>query len=153
MCTCAPAGPRHPNQRLPSPAGSPRPVPAVRCPCNSGDTLEACCGRFLDAPAGTRFAPTAGALMRSRYTAFATGNAAYLLRTWHPDTRPGSVGLDPGQQWYRLDILDTVRGGPLDHDGIVAFRAHFRAGGARDSLLETSRFVRIGRQWLYVDAL
>ncbi|PYI67492.1 hypothetical protein CVV68_10415 [Arthrobacter livingstonensis] len=125
----------------------------MRCPCNSGDTLEGCCGRFLDAPADTAFPPTAEALMRSRYTAFATGDTAYLLHTWHPDTRPASLELDPGQQWYRLDILDTVRGGPWDNDGGVSFEAHFRRRGARDSLRENSRFVRIGRQWLYVEPL
>ena len=91
--------------------------------------------------------------MRSRYTAFATGNAPYLLRTWHADTRPDKLELDPGQQWYRLDILDTVRGGPWDNDGVVSFRAHFRHQGVRESVTETSRFVRLGKQWLYLDAL
>ncbi|RAN79780.1 hypothetical protein B5P43_13190 [Bacillus sp. SRB_336] len=133
------------------------PVPADadarRCPCNSGDTLAACCGRFIHAPAGTPFPPTAEALMRSRYTAFATLSADYLLRTWHPDTRPDTLELDPQQHWYRLEILSTVRGGPWDNDGVVSFRARYRHGGVRDSLSETSRFVRLGKQWLYVDAL
>lgn len=43
--------------------------------------------------------------MRSRYSAFAIGDGDYLLRTWHPDTRPDALDLDPDQRWYRLDIL------------------------------------------------
>ncbi|WP_280273702.1 YchJ family metal-binding protein, partial [Nocardia wallacei] len=42
----------------------------------SGETLTDCCGPRLD---GTRPAPTAEALMRSRYTAFAVGDVDYLL--------------------------------------------------------------------------
>ncbi len=91
--------------------------------------------------------------MRSRYTAFATLSADYLLRTWHPDTRPDTLELDPQQHWYRLEILNTARGGPWDNDGVVSFRACYRHRGVRDSLAETSRFVRLGKQWLYVDAL
>ena len=32
--------------------------------------------------------------MRSRFTAFVTGDSNYLLATWHPDTRPESLSLD-----------------------------------------------------------
>src|SRR5206468_6493939 len=44
---------------------------AVRCPCGSPLPYDDCCGRLH---VGTA-APTAEALMRSRYSAFATGNA------------------------------------------------------------------------------
>ncbi|MCU6478850.1 YchJ family protein [Arthrobacter silviterrae] len=121
-----------------------------RCPCNSGDTYAGCCGRFIDAGS---FPPTAEALMRSRFTAFATGNASYLLKTWHPDTRPGTLELDGSQQWVRLDIRGITDGGPWDTEGVVSFTAHYRREGTRGSQAETSRFTRIGRQWLYVDAL
>jgi len=127
-------------------------ITTQRCPCQSGDTLGDCCARFLNA-VGTAFPPTAQALMRSRFTAFATGDAGYLLATWHPAHRPSGLELDPEQQWYRLDILETRAGGPLDTDGEVTFRAHYRYQGARESFTETSSFVRMGRQWLYVSAL
>jgi SEC-C motif-containing protein len=123
-----------------------------RCPCQSGDTFGACCARFLNAP-GTAFPPTAEALMRSRFTAFATGNTDYLLRTWHPGNRPAELELDPDQHWYRLDILETLQGGPLEATGVVRFRAHYRHQGVKESFAETSSFVRVGKQWLYVDAL
>lgn len=89
--------------------------------------------------------------MRSRFTAFATGGAAYLLRSWHPSTRPDDLELDAGTRWTRLDILDTAAGGPFDTDGVVAFEAFFRERGAPGSMRERSRFVRENRVWLYVD--
>lgn len=62
----------------------------TRCPCASGDTVAACCGPLLDgAPA-----PTAERLMRSRYTAFVREDGAYLLRTWHPETRPETITFE-----------------------------------------------------------
>jgi len=95
---------------------------------------------------------TAAQLMRSRYTAFAIGDEDYLLRSWHPRTRPDHLELDPDQQWYLLEVLRTERGGLLENDGIVEFRAHYRHFGERHSLHETSRFVRENGSWLYVSA-
>lgn len=90
--------------------------------------------------------------MRSRYTAFAVGNLPYLLRSWHLDTRPATLELDPATQWRRLDIVRTVRGGPLDTEGAVDFRAFYRQDGAAGVLQETSRFVRQDGRWVYLDA-
>lgn len=89
--------------------------------------------------------------MRSRFTAFAVMDADYLLRTWHPDTRPAALDLDPDQQWTQLDILGTTGGGLLDRDGTVEFRAHYRYGGERDNLHELSRFARVDGRWMYLD--
>ena len=125
-----------------------RRVSIPRCPCLSGETYDACCRPIHEgAPA-----PTAERLMRSRFSAFALGDAASLLRSWHPSTRPASLDLDYGLRWYRLDILRTERGGPFDRDGVVEFVAHHR-GSERGSQHETSRFVREGRDWFYVAAL
>lgn len=125
-------------------------TPESRCPCLSGETYGNCCARFHS---GAASAPTAEALMRSRYSAFATGNTAYLLATWHPQKRPATLELDSGLQWRRLDILDTSGGGPLDSTGTVRFRAHYRQDGQRGSQEELSSFVRERSQWLYVDGV
>ncbi|MCX7522574.1 YchJ family protein [Microbacterium sp. STN6] len=119
-----------------------------RCPCLSGETYAACCGRFHR---GEATAPTAERLMRSRYSAFAVGDAAYVLATWHPRTRPGALELDADQQWRRLDVLRTEGGGMLEQSGTVEFRAYFRVGGERGSLHEVSRFERVDGAWVYVD--
>lgn len=125
----------------------------MRCPCNSGDRFRHCCARYV---VQGKDAPTAEALMRSRFSAFATGNSGHLLRTWHPGTRPASLELDPGQQWYLLEILATHDGGAFATSGTVTFRAHWRSAATRkgkESFTETSSFAREGRQWFYVDAL
>ncbi len=125
---------------------------AARCPCLSGESYGACCGRLHrgEAPAAT-----AEALMRSRFSAFALGDAAYLLRSWHSSTRPAVLELDAGLRWYRLDIEGTAGGGLLDTGGTVEFTAHYREpqgrdGGGRGSQHENSRFVREDGRWVYL---
>lgn len=88
--------------------------------------------------------------MRSRFSAFAVGNAGYLLATWHPSTRPDSLELDPELRWYRLDILDRTAGGPLATRGEVEFEAFWRSPDARGSQRERSVFAREGGRWYYV---
>ncbi|MGC5334144.1 YchJ family protein [Micromonospora sp. DT62] len=120
------------------------------CPCGAGQPYAGCCGRLHR---GEADAATAEALMRSRYSAFAVGDTAYLLRSWHSSTRPGALDLDPGQRWTSLEILDTDRGGLFDATGTVEFRAHHRAGGQPGTQSERSRFVREDGRWVYLDAL
>lgn len=91
--------------------------------------------------------------MRSRFTAFAIGDARHLLRTWHPSTRPDRLDLDDDIRWQRLDILDHQLGGPFDDRGIVEFEAFYRDAGGRGALRERSSFVREDRLWLYVDGI
>ncbi|MFI2763045.1 YchJ family protein [Streptomyces echinatus] len=114
------------------------------CPCGLPRPYDACCGRFH---AGSASAPTAELLMRSRYSAFVRGNAAYLLRTWHPRTRPGRLDLDPRTKWTGLEILDTAEGSAFHPTGTVTFRASYHGG----SLHERSRFERVDGAWVYVD--
>jgi SEC-C motif-containing protein len=116
--------------------------------CLSGDQYAQCCGRFHS---GGAEAATAEQLMRSRYSAFALLDAGYLRRTWHPDTAPAALDLDPDMLWRRLDIVSTTGGGPFDSAGTVQFRAHYRHGAERGILHEVSRFVRENGRWFYVD--
>ncbi len=116
------------------------------CPCG-GATYRTCCLPFHLGAA----APTAEALMRSRYSAFAFGRRPYLRSTWAPATRPRDVDLDDGVVWRRLQIVDTARGGPGDDTGVVEFRAAFRSAEGAGVLHERSRFVRLGGRWMYLD--
>lgn len=117
------------------------------CPCGSGVTIDGCCGPIV---AGERAAPTAERLMRSRFTAFALGDEAHLLRSWHPSTCPDDVRIVPGQRWVGLEIVATDAGGMLDQRGEVEFRAHHERGGRPGVLHERSRFVRHEGRWVYV---
>ncbi len=118
----------------------------ARCPCGSGETYPACCGRFHS---GAAVAATAQLLMRSRYSAFAVGDPGYLCDTWDPASRPAHVELDGEVNWTWLEIVDTVRGGPFDADGVVEFRAHYRGPRGHSARHERSRFVKKGGRWLY----
>lgn len=88
--------------------------------------------------------------MRSRYCAFALGNADYLLASWHPSTRPTTLDLDPDVRWYRLDILGRTRGGMLDTEGTVEFVASYRSPDGPGSQHENSTFVRENGRWYFV---
>lgn len=121
---------------------------AKPCPCRRGEPFDSCCGPIL---AGTRPAPTAETLMRSRYTAYVVGDTDYLLRSWHPNTRPADLELDPGQRWLFLEIVGTQRGGPFDDNGTVEFIAHYKLDGVRDAMHELSTFVRVDGAWVYLD--
>jgi SEC-C motif-containing protein len=122
--------------------------PIGPCPCGRGLPYADCCGPIL---AGDAPARTAEALMRSRYSAYVVGDAAHLLRTWAPETRPTRVTFDPNRRWTGLTILDVTDGGLLARTGEVEFVAEATNDGEEDDLHERSRFRRDGGAWLYVD--
>ncbi|MYZ08543.1 hypothetical protein GT028_14360 [Streptomyces sp. SID2999] len=127
------------TSRTPSRTAAP-----AACPCGLPGNYADCCGRFH---AGDVAAPSAEALMRSRYSAFVVGDVEYLVRTWHPGTRPERLDLDPGMRWTGLEILGTEGGSAFHSTGTVTFRASYRGG----SLHERSRFERVDGAWVYVD--
>jgi len=89
--------------------------------------------------------------MRSRYSAYATGQPDYVFRTWHPRTRPVDISPVPDVTWVSLEILRTVDGGVSDDTGVVEFRAGYDSADGRQVLHETSRFERRAGRWVYVD--
>lgn len=121
-----------------------------RCPCGSGAVYNACCGPLHH---GERLAETAEELMRSRYAAYARGDSEYLLRTWHPRTRPAVATIHPEVVWKGLTVIDTDAGGSDDDAGEVEFTAVFDQGGRPGSMHERSRFERRARRWFYVDGV
>ena len=119
----------------------------ANCPCGTGLNYDDCCGPYHRS---ISVAPTAEALMRSRFSAYARRDADYVLRTWHPSTRPRTLDLNPDMQWVRLDVLDRTGGALLDAVGTVRFEAHFVDDGKPGVMRENSRFVRENGEWWYV---
>lgn len=117
------------------------------CLCDTGKLYDDCCGRWHSG----RPAPTALALMRSRYTAFALEFGDYLLDTWHPDTRPETLDLDPDTEWTGLRIDATSDGKAWDTEGTVTFTASFTSPDGRGELREVSRFFFDDGRWYYYD--
>ena len=123
------------------------------CPCGRGRAYADCC-RPLHR--GERKAATAEELMRSRYAAFARGQADYLVKTLHPSKRAPHERRDlerslKHQRWTRLEVLATEGGSMFELSGTVTFAAHYDARGQAGVLRERSRFVREDGVWYYVD--
>ncbi len=112
---------------------------AKTCPCGSGALFSSCCEPIISGA----IAPSAEALMRSRYSAYASGCWNYLRQSWHPDTRPSKV-TPTDTCWLGLSIVKAT-------EDSVEFIAGFREGSKVMSLHETSRFAKDGAHWRYLD--
>ena len=129
--------------------------PDNNCPCQSSLDYKNCCGKYHN---GKIPAPTAEALMRSRYTAYVMGNAQYLFKTWHKSTRPTLKALKSfgAQNLIGLKIIATQAGGESDNKGMVEFIATSHSPtlvGIFDQHKEKSLFARVNNRWVYIDAI
>lgn len=125
------------------------------CPCGSGLKYGACCRRFHrgEEPGD----PVT--LMRSRFSAYALGEADYLIRTLHPShpdrARPDAELLaelrrsKPTLKFVRLRVLDHELA-PVGTSGRVLFHAEVFERGADRSFLERSLFARTEAGWRYL---
>ncbi len=91
---------------------------------------------------------TAEQLMRSRYSAFAIHNEAYLLASWHASTRPTENITDASAKWLGLQVKAAHQEAD---QATVQFVARCRIAGRGQRLEATSRFVRESGRWWYVD--
>lgn len=130
---------------------------APLCPCESGKTYAACCKIYHDEFNNGVVAPSAQALMRSRYSAYTLALETYLLNTWHPETRPSSLNLTTFDRhifWLGLQIKQckTIS----ENEATVEFIARFKDNaqhGKAERLHEISQFLRLENTWFYVRAL
>jgi SEC-C motif domain protein len=124
------------------------------CPCCSGLAVEVCCGPYHR---GASEAPDPVALMRSRYAAFALGEAEYLVRTLHADHPDRALpradllrslrGARDRLRYPSLTILDQRRG---QGTGEVLFAAGILEHGRDCSFVELSDFAHDGAGWRYL---
>ncbi|HTZ44183.1 MAG TPA: YchJ family metal-binding protein [Jatrophihabitans sp.] len=115
------------------------------CPCGTGEPYETCCARFHRGEAPP---PTAEALMRARYSAFAMGDDAFLRDTW--DGASAGPLIDPALTWTGLHVTGRTGGGLLEATGTVEFTARYRRDGVPGRLRENSRFARRDGRWCYL---
>jgi SEC-C motif domain protein len=127
----------------------------VTCPCGKGESLEACCGPYLTRAARP---DTAEALMRSRYTAYATGDVDYIVDSHDPDRR-GEVDRKNTElwskqsEWLGLEIVATDKGLPDDEVGTVEFVARYKIKGVKVEHRERAMFRKLGSRWVFVDGI
>lgn len=126
---------------------------ATDCPCGSGRALAACCDPYIS---GRAKAPTAEALMRARYTSYATGRVDFVERSHAPESRAdfdraASEKWAKESEWRGLSVLAVKDGGETDGSGVVSFVARFAAGGEEYEHREIATFRKEGGDWLFVD--
>jgi len=126
--------------------------PESACPCGSQKQLGACCLPYLERKV---LAPTAEALMRSRYSAHVLMAIDYLWDTWSPTERIQSskesiAAWASSCEWLGLKILETNAGQEHDKQGLVSFIAVFRQNGQLQQHHEISVFKRVQQAWLYI---
>ncbi len=125
------------------------------CPCGSDKPLSECCGLYHD---GTP-APTALALMRSRYSAFALGKGQYLYDTLSEDQKADfdikEFEESAGQtKWLGLEIRKTEAGGENDDTGTVEFVARYKNQGGPVVHHERALFGRDeSGKWIFTDCV
>lgn len=128
---------------------------AAQCPCGSTRPYEACCGPAIS---GAKPAPTAEALMRSRYTAYVRAEIPYLRETLAPEAR-GDFDEAAARRWATeatwlgLEILAKEAGAASDQEGTVTFIARYAQEGKAREHREVASFKKdpSGR-WHFVDA-
>ena len=119
----------------------------MNCPCCSGKLYEDCCKPYHTKE---KNAPTAEALMRSRFAAFAIPNGAYLYNTTLPAKRKFHNEAELQEwgeinQWKKLEIVSKPS---LNQVEFKAF--YFDSGGNEQLHHELSVFQKIGDRWFYV---
>ena len=125
------------------------------CPCGTTKNYADCCEPFIK---GTKKAPTAEALMRSRYTAFAVGELDHVERSHHVSTKK-ELEMESvrswalSSEWLGLEIRETDKGQAKDTTGKVEFKCTFIFNGAEQTHHELSTFQKEGDEWFFVDGV
>ena len=125
----------------------------TKCPCGLAKEYNNCCGLYIS---GKENAPTAEALMRSRYSAYVKQAFPYVYDTYHSDTKQHFTLAAIEEQsekieWLGLQILETEKGLENDDSGTVKFSASHRLNEKNHYLNERSFFSRENGLWRYVN--
>jgi SEC-C motif-containing protein len=118
-----------------------------KCYCDTGLLFKDCCGLCLE---NNQKAPTALALMRSRFSAYATHNADYLLETTYISERKyysksEILNWATSNKWQQLEILSFT-------ENTVEFKANFLDSNNEPQVhYEFSTFRFENNAWYYLD--
>jgi SEC-C motif-containing protein len=125
------------------------------CPCGSMKAYAQCCESYIK---GAQPAPTAEALMRSRYTAHVVGDFKYLRETIAPESRHDYNEVEV-KKWVAashfegLTIHQVKDGLEKDKKGVVEFTAKYRSSDKGIEHHEVSQFRKDAPsgKWYFVD--
>ena len=117
------------------------------CYCGNSIPFQDCCEPYIK---GIANAPTAEKLMRSRYSAFATGAADYLVNTTHISKRrfhnkKDILAWSQANKWLKLEVLTSS-------ENTVTFNAYYLDENLKAQVhYEHSTFKLENGLWFYVD--
>lgn len=117
------------------------------CYCGNTVSFQDCCEPYIK---GIKNAPTAETLMRSRYSAFATGAADYLVNTTHISKRKyhnkkDILAWSQANKWLKLEVLAST-------ETTVTFKAYYLDENLKAQVhYEHSTFKLENGKWFYVD--
>ena len=117
------------------------------CYCGNSIPFQDCCEPYIK---GIANAPTAEKLMRSRYSAFATGAADYLVNTTHISKRrfhnkKDILAWSQANKWLKLEVLAST-------ENTVTFKAYYLDENLKAQVhYEHSTFKFENNKWFYVD--
>lgn len=126
----------------------------MQCPCQSGSSLQECCGLIIR---GEKQAQTAEQLMRARYTAYTQVEMEFIEQTHDPKTR-AEIDMAASREWAEttkwtgLEIVKTQQGNVADEFGMVEFKATFDTESGPQVHHELSLFNKQDGRWFYSDS-
>ncbi len=126
------------------------------CFCGADKPFSACCELIIQ---GKTPAQTAEQLMRSRYSAYASIEPAYLIRTKHTTLLKSQNEADikawaKENKWQKLEIISVKNGQADDTTGEVEFKAYFV--DYQDTMQvhhEKSSFIKEREEWFYINGI
>lgn len=124
-------------------------MPTTNCYCGNTKPFANCCEPYIS---NLQKAPTAEALMRSRYSAYCIQAVDYLVSTTHSSTRKLHNKKDilqwsKSNQWLKLEVLNAT-------ENMVEFKAYFLDERLKATIHhEKSTFVKEDGSWYYVDGV
>lgn len=119
-----------------------------KCPCGSGLLYSKCCKPYIKSGYP---APTAEALMRSRYVAYVLHEIDYIIDTCYEKenmNRDGIVDWSEKSNWLGLKIISVKENGDK---AVVAFEAAYERKGLKNVHCEIARFIKKDGRWFYED--
>jgi SEC-C motif-containing protein len=117
------------------------------CYCGNNVSFQNCCEPYIN---GIANALTAEKLMRSRYSAFATGAADYLVNTTHIlkrrfHNKKDILDWSQANKWLKLEVLAST-------ENTVTFKAYYLDENLKAQVhYEHSTFKLENEKWFYVD--
>ncbi len=123
-------------------------TPNTPCPCGSRVKYKKCCAIYHKGA----LPKTALELMKSRYVAYAVGDASYIIKTTHPNNPDYSEDrkawkesielFSKETEFLGLEIVEFIE---ADEEAFVTFKAKLSSG----DMVEKSRFLKVNGRWFY----